>query len=526
MTISDNITKIGGSYDVVVVGAGNGGLVAAAQLALKGIKVLVLEQHNLPGGFATSFVRGRFEFEASLHEMCDFGHPEPDKKGSLRKTFEKHLGINLEWYLVPEAYRLIIRNSNIDVKMPFGIEEFIDALEKEVPGTKDKTTRFLQLCKEVDEALTYISRSRGKPDADLLKTKYANFLKTASYTVEQVTKKFKFPDKAKVILYGYWCYLGLPMNRCNFTIFAVMIYKYLTLGGWIPKHRSHHYTATLEKIIRESGGDIQYNTRVNKILVEQGQVTGVETVKGDKIITKHVLSNASPTLTYNDLIHPQENVPIDARKNVNARVEGSSGFVVFLGLDKSKEELGFTDYSYFIMDHMDTEKVYNTFGTLQPRGQAAICLNAAIPDCSPPGTTIFSITTLLRPGVWDKIKPEEYAKMKNKIAKDLIDEFEDATGIKIKDHIEEIAIATPSTYSRYTGAHKGIIYSYEPESWDSIFPRMREMRRENYIRGLDFVGAHGFLCHGYSSAMSCGSNIGLLTLQTLLKEQQNKEEDQ
>jgi len=37
--------------------------------------VLVLEQHTVPGGFATSFVRGRFEFEAALHQLADVGSP-------------------------------------------------------------------------------------------------------------------------------------------------------------------------------------------------------------------------------------------------------------------------------------------------------------------------------------------------------------------------------------------------------------------------------------------------------------------
>ena len=60
-------------YDAVVIGAGNGGLTAAIRLAQGGAKVLLVEKPNLPGGFATSFRRGRFEFVAAVHELNDFG---------------------------------------------------------------------------------------------------------------------------------------------------------------------------------------------------------------------------------------------------------------------------------------------------------------------------------------------------------------------------------------------------------------------------------------------------------------------
>ena len=67
-------------FDVIVVGAGNGGLTAAANTARAGLKTLLLEKHNIPGGCATSFKRGRFEFEPSLHELCSVGTAEkPDQ---------------------------------------------------------------------------------------------------------------------------------------------------------------------------------------------------------------------------------------------------------------------------------------------------------------------------------------------------------------------------------------------------------------------------------------------------------------
>ena len=57
-----------GPYDAIVIGAGIGGLASAAAFARQGFKVLVLEKHNKPGGYATVFKRpGGFTFDASLH---------------------------------------------------------------------------------------------------------------------------------------------------------------------------------------------------------------------------------------------------------------------------------------------------------------------------------------------------------------------------------------------------------------------------------------------------------------------------
>jgi len=63
-------------YDAIVIGAGLGGLSGATMLAKNGLKVLLLERHNVPGGYATSFARGRYEFEVALHELSNIGTQE------------------------------------------------------------------------------------------------------------------------------------------------------------------------------------------------------------------------------------------------------------------------------------------------------------------------------------------------------------------------------------------------------------------------------------------------------------------
>jgi phytoene dehydrogenase-like protein len=504
------------SYDAVVIGAGNGGLVAATQLARQGVKVLLLEQHNVPGGFATSFVRGRFEFEPSMHVLAAFG--KPPNIGPLRSIFEDEFNLDVEFLPVPEAFRAISLNpdDNYDVIMPFGVEETIDKIEKEVPGSRESVTLFLRLCKEVSDAIAYIAQAQGNPDRKLLMKEYGNFLRTVPYSLGDVIDTFNMPQKAKDILCAYWVYLGPPVSRCGFTIYATMIYSLLLQGAYVPKYRSHGYTSALDLKIREFGGRVEYNTKAERILVDNGQVIGVETSKGDKIKTNYVISNASPTLVYNQLVYPKEEVPEIAYKQINARTHGTTGFVVYLGLDASAEELGLTEYSYFIFDTLDTEEAYESFGKLEaPKAQAAMVLNLTVPDCSPPGTCILSLTTLFQPEVWANVKEEDYFKLKSKIADQLIAKFEKATGTSIREHIEEIEIASPQTWARYTGTYNGIIYGYEPDPWDSLIPRMMTMDEEFYIKGLKFCGGFSFQSHGYSTSMISGNIAALLTIRDM-----------
>jgi phytoene dehydrogenase-like protein len=512
--ISDQIFKE--NFDAVVIGGGNGGLIAAAQLAIEGAKVVLCEQHNLPGGFATSFVRGRFEFEGALHELCDYG--PSSNKGAIRKLFEEDMGLNVEFVEIPEAFRLIINDPDekLDVLVPFGREEYISMMEKEVPGSEESIRNYILLSEEITNAIGYITESEGNPEKDILIANYKNFLKTAPYTLDEVNEALKIPKKAQNILNAYWCYIGIPTSRINFTFYAAMHYYFLIRKAYVPKYRSHGYTAALESLIREKGGKILYNTKVNKVIIKDGQVIGVETNQGDKINTNHVISNASPTLVYNNLIFPKNEVPKQALKTMNARRHAISCFVVYLGLNASAEELGIENYSYHIYDTTNTEEIYESFKTLNPpKAQATICLNNVIPDCSPPSTCILSITAFFLPEAWKNVNPEDYFNLKNKLARHLINTFEFATKTSIREHIEEIEIATPQTLARYTGTFGGSAYGYETDPWDSFMPRLMEMNNEKYIKGLEFCGGFSANCQSYTNALLSGQIAAFLTLQEL-----------
>lgn len=505
-------------YDAVVIGAGNGGLVAALRLLQAGKSVLLLERHNLPGGFATSFIRGRFEFEASLHELCDLGTAE--NPGDLYRLFDS-LGImdRVEFVTVPEAYRVISLETGEDYTMPFGVEEFIDQMERYVPGSRSSMETFFDLAKECRAAMAYNSSMQGKPDTKVLKRDYPNFMRTAAYPVEKVLNAMNMPRKAQEILNAYWCYLGSPENELGFLHYALMVSLYISLGAQIPKNRSHGISVALTDAILQHGGQIWYNEEVVQILVKNHEVCGVKLRSGQVVETRHVISNASPHIVYGQMV-PWEEVPEVQKRLLNARSLGIRGFAMFLGLNKSKEELGLKDYSYFIYDTMDTKKQFAKCGVYDNNAQVTVCLNNALPDCSPEGTTLMYFTMLCTTNSFAQAVTEEnYFQLKEQLARHYIKNFEKATGIIISDSIEEIEIATPLTYAHYTAAPEGSIYGYLTAGFDNMFPRLKTMYDEEHLKGLHFCGGHAMRSSGFNSAYLSGDLAGKFTLRDMKGDQ-------
>lgn len=110
---------------------------------------------------------------------------------------------------------------------------------------------------------------------------------------------------------------------------------------------------------------------------------------------------------------PDRMVPERQKKLHAARHESLRFFNIYLGLNRSAEELGITDYAIFNGKTMDTvETAKNMEGFEKNDYNIFVCYNAANPDFSPKGTCAVTLLGIFRKDVWADVKTEDYFKKK------------------------------------------------------------------------------------------------------------------
>ncbi len=514
------------TYDVVVIGAGNGGLAAAATCARAGLSTLLLERHNIPGGSASSFVRGRFEFEPSLHELAGVG--APDKSGQIEDMFIRMEG-NVDWCQHNSTFRLVVpakegdegaflnEDGNwvtVDARMPVGFEAFAKKLDELVPGSYESCMEAFRLGDRMFAAFECMNDLKKLPGS--LKD-VPNLMRMISHTMKEALDALGMPKKAQDIFNTYWCYMGSPASQFDFLYYMAVLYSYVQNGTGIPKLRSHEMSLALDEVIRRNGGDIWYNSEVTKVIMKDGKPAGV-VINGDKeVYGKYFICNSYPHVVFNNLFE-EKDVPEKQLKMLNARKTACALTTVYLGMNKTKEELGIKDYSVFIAPDSDSDKQYEAAQNYFSGYCIINCLNEIIPDCTPEGTSQLFLTTMTFGDVMKDVKPEDYKKFKTKVAKDMIETCEKALGISIMPYIEEIEIALPPTFCRYLNTPEGTPYGYMLEKWDSMIPRTVQYLKDQPFDNFYFCGASQERGDGYGCAYYTGEKAAGIVVKALSKE--------
>lgn len=468
-------------YDVVVIGAGNGGLTASATLARKGRKVMLLERHNIPGGCATSFCRGRFEFEVALHQLSGLGTPE--KPGPLRMTLDS-LGImeDLEFVEIQDLY---------SVHMPDGFSttlkpdknQIVEELQEKFPHEKEAISSFFNLVYAYanDMVGAFIFR-----DPEPSREKYPNLYRHALRNAKEVLDDYFKDPLLKAVISVYWGYLGVSVDQLSFAYLAMLFFQYIEFKPFHIKGGSQALSNAILNAFQTAGGKARFNCGAQRILVEDNQVVGVVTDAGDTIETRHVVSNVSPMVTYTNLVG-KDLIPGNTLQEMNGRSISNSAFTMFIGFDCEPGELNIRESTNFLMASTDIERsIHAQMGRLDIKDELMVmsCYDISDPLFSPPGTCQVNLVTIKYGDPWLNIPPGQYHAAKFRCAEAMLQRTE-AIFPDIRQHIEEIDIGTPLTHMRYLGHPAGAIYGFESRTKDSFF---FQPGHRSPLKGLVFAG--------------------------------------
>ncbi|GAA4890273.1 NAD(P)/FAD-dependent oxidoreductase [Ferrimonas pelagia] len=470
-------------FDAVVIGAGNAGLTAAAALQLSGQRTLLLERHNIPGGCATSFVRGEFEFEVALHQLSGLG-PQ-DKPFVMRQMFQS-LGImdKVEFVQEHELYRYVVPGE-IDITLPASWSGLRDTLKTHFRHEAAGIDRFLALCEGIaTERFAILPEIAKRNDPELLKARCPLFAQYGMQPASEILDELFTSQAIRSVVGAYWCYLGLPPSQLPFADLAMVLYAYATFKPWHVKGGSQALSNALLESFLNAGGSVQFNCAAQRIETEHGRVCAVHTEHGARIACDIVISNASSVVTYHDLLDG-EAPPEVVRQDFRSRRIGTSAFVLYIGLDCPPEQLGIPCASSFICNHLDEEKAYARMKTLDaPEHTMLTCYNIDDPDFAPSGKSVVSLVCLQYGAAWDDVAADDYFDTKYALADQLLLQAEQVYP-GLRAHIEQMEVATPKTMMRYLNTPGGAIYGFEQNAADSPLVR----GHINVIPGLYLAGS-------------------------------------
>lgn len=472
----------GSKYDVVIVGAGIGGLTCGALLAKRGLKVLMLEQHDRVGGYCTSFRRKDFVFDGGVESISGLG-----EKGPVRHLF-RELGLDPEGFFVRTREEYIIGDRRI--KVSDNMEEFGEILGKEFSQEKENISRFFQEVKEVyREIYQDVEKTGGTPLPPVLiyqvmgKKALLDYPRDHSHHYRWMRKSFQevldvyFTSRElKSFLSVLTAYLGARPDELSADAMAI-IFGYYIDGGYYPWGGTQHLADALAEVIKKQGGEILTSQLVKRIIVENGAVRGVA-VNGKEFRTNIVVSNANAKDTFFSLVG-KENLPGWFVKNLRKLKESVSAFLVYLGLN--------ADLSG-----------YPPLLKVEKNGEVGIVINSNLdPALAPPGKTSLHLITLL-PADTDFGEGEKYKRKKKEFAEKLISVAEQV----IPDLRQQIVVqdaATPKTFARYTLNPKGCIYGFEQSRHAPPRPYFKTP-----VRGLYLAGASTFPGGGIEATVISG----------------------
>jgi prolycopene isomerase len=490
-------------FDVIVIGSGIGGLVTATQLAAKKAKVLVLESYLIPGGSAGYFERQGYRFDVGASMI--FGLGENGTTNLLTRALDA-VHVSLETIVDPVQIHYHLPNG-LDLKVDRVYENFLQNLTAYFRHEEVGIRRFYDECWKVFNCLNSMELLSLEEPRYLMQTFFRHPLaclglaKYLPQNVGDVARRYiKDPELLKFIDMECYCWSVVPANMTPM-INAGMVFSDRHYGGVnYPKGGVGQIAQTLVTGLEKSGGKIQYQAKVTKIITRRGQAVGVQLANGQVYQGKRIVSNATRWDTFEKLL-PEKEMPSNEKKWQQRYKKSPSFLSLHMGVKKSVLPANTECHHILLADWQQMTA---------PQGTLFVSIPTLLdPDLAPEGYHIIHAFTPDWIDNWQGLTPTEYEANKEAAAWGIIDRLEKIFP-GLDAGLDYLEVGTPRTHRRFLGREDG---TYGPIPRRKLWGLLGMPFNRTAVSGLYCVGDSTFPGQGLNavafSGFACAHRIAV-----------------
>ena len=465
--------------EIVVIGAGMGGLFCGAFLAKEGHKVTVLEKNALIGGGLQTFVRKDERYETGMHVAGGF------QKGGTLDTICRYLGIRDRLEVVPSDIMSCVTylKENRTFRIPAGREAFTEYLSNEFPGESGHIRNYVDALFRLSEEEKLFYMKSGGSDYPVHSDE---FLMPAD---RFIAKYIESPELQSVLAFVNPLYAGVAGHTPAY-LHAMISVLFMEqpcrfAGG------SNQLADALKWVIEQGGGQVLTCRNVTRIIVEDRRIQCVVDSEGREYRADTFISDIHPSLLM-DLVEGKAFTP-GYRERLNTIPDTVSAFKVFLKLRPGTVK--FREHQISVLDSMENAwnlSRHDSDGW--PHGIS--CFMS--PDKDGEYASHLTVMSLMD---WQEVsrwadtrtghRTPEYEEWKAARTEKVMDMVERIIP-DIRSCVEDLFAASPLTFRDWLGTKEGSIYGYFKDTENLILSQLPiRTKVENLLLTGQNVNMHG-----------------------------------